>query len=38
MEELPRRVAVGALLRFGLVGLRCCVFEGFRLTVPRRVT
>ena len=24
--------------RFGLVGLRCCVFAGLRLTVPRRLT
>src|SRR5215831_20266654 len=36
--ELARRVAVGELLRFGLVGLRCCGFAGFRLTVPRRLT
>jgi hypothetical protein len=38
MVELARRVAVGALLRFGIVGLRCCVFEDFRFTVPRRFT
>jgi hypothetical protein len=36
--ELAGRAAVGALLRFGLVGLRCCVFEVFRFTVPRRLT
>ena len=26
--------AIAALLRFGIVGLRCCVFEDFRFTVP----
>jgi hypothetical protein len=37
-ERLFWRAAVGAVLRFGLVGLRCCAFVDFRLTVPRRVT
>src|SRR6478672_1236602 len=27
-EEPRRRAAVDALLRFGTVGLRCCIFEG----------
>jgi len=37
-EELRRRTVVGAVLRFGLVVLRCSRFERFRLTVPRRPT
>jgi len=35
---LRRRAALGAVPRFCPVGLRCCVFEGFRLTVPCRLT
>ena len=35
---LRRLAAVDALLRFGLVGLRCCAFAGLRFTVPRRLT
>jgi len=31
--DLPRRVAVGALLRLGLVVLPCCAFLGLRLIV-----
>ena len=36
--ELAGRVVVGALRRFGRVGLRCCGFAGLRLIVRRRLT
>jgi hypothetical protein len=38
LEEFLGRAAFGVSLRFGIVGLRFCVFAGFRLTVPRRLT
>jgi hypothetical protein len=36
-DELRRSAVAGAVLRFGLVGFRYCVFVGFRLSVPRRL-
>ena len=36
LDELAGRAAIGALLRFGLVGLRCRVFADLRSTRRRR--